>query len=780
MGKDLVVVESPAKARTVGRFLGSRYQTLASMGHVRDLSDKKKRGKPGVHGVLIDDDGFHPEYMVMPDKKKIVTQLRKASRDADVVYLATDPDREGEAISWHLLEAANIARSKVKRVVFHEITKEAISEAFEHPRELDYNLIDAQQARRILDRLVGYRLSPVLWGKVKRGLSAGRVQSVALRLVVDREREIDAFVPVEYWSIESTLAKSAQDDGERRVDFKAALHSIKVKGKGRKRIEISSGDRAHEIVADIEGAEFKVDTVRKRETRRRPAAPFITSTMQQEASRKLRFTARRTMQVAQQLYEGISIGSEGEVGLITYMRTDSTNVASVALQEANSYIKEKFGAEYAPKSPRTYTRKVKGAQEAHEAIRPTSIMRAPESIRQYLNGEQFRLYDLIWKRMLASQMTDALFDSTRVDIGVKSAKSDNVYMFRASGSVLKFPGFRTLYMEGSDDNSNEDDETPPLPELADGDALDCLKITPDQHFTQPPPRFTDATLIRAMEEQGIGRPSTYAPIIATIMDRDYVRKERGRFLPTKLGLVVTDFLKPNFPDVMNIGFTAQMEERLDNIADGELKWEPMLKEFYGPFDESIAKTMSEVERIPREWLEEETGEACELCGNQMVIKSGRYGRFIACRGYPECKNTKPLESPEERAIRELVSEDVDEYCEKCERPMVVKTGRNGRFLACTGYPECKNAKPLPVGVDCPDCGNVLVERKQKGKNGRIFYSCSNYPECKFAANPLPQPCPDCGKLLVTLGRGRKNARCLDASCGFQGPVPQEEMEEAVV
>ena len=774
MAKDLVVVESPAKARTVGRFLGSRYQTLASMGHVRDLSDKKKRGAAGVNGVEIDDEGFHPEYTVMPDKKKIITQLRKASREADVVYLATDPDREGEAISWHLLEAAKIAKSKVKRVVFHEITKEAINEAFDHPRELDYNLIDAQQARRILDRLVGYRLSPVLWGKVKRGLSAGRVQSVALRLVVDREREIDAFVPVEYWSIESMFAKKLLN-GDKRIDFKAALHSLK----GKKRIEISDGDRAHEIVADLEGADFNVGTVRKRETRRRPAAPFITSTMQQEASRKLRFTARRTMQVAQQLYEGISIGSEGEVGLITYMRTDSTNVASAALNEANEYIKSKFGSDFAPAKPRTYTKRVKGAQEAHEAVRPTSILRSPDNIRQYLNGEQFRLYDLIWKRMLASQMTDALFDSTRVDIDAKSAKTDNVYMFRATGSVMKFAGFRTLYMEGSDDNGAEDDETPPLPELADGDALDCLKTTPEQHFTQPPPRYTDATLIRSMEEQGIGRPSTYAPIISTIMDRDYVRKERNRFMPTKLGLVVTDFLTPNFPDVMNIGFTAQMEERLDDIADGELEWEPMLKEFYGPFDESIAKTMTEAERIPREWLEEETAEVCEQCGNSMVIKSGRYGRFIACKGYPECKNTKPVESPEEKAIRELVSEDVDEFCEKCERPMAVKTGRNGRFLACTGYPECKNAKPLAVGVACPDCGNDLVERKQKGKNGRIFYSCSNYPECKFAANPLPQPCPDCGKLLVTRGRGRKNARCMDDECGFTGATPQEEVEEAV-
>ena len=760
MAKDLVVVESPAKARTVGRFLGSRYSTLASMGHVRDLP----KGKMGVE---IDDEGFHPTYTVMPDKKKIVTQLRKASKDAEIVYLATDPDREGEAISWHLLSAANIAPSKVKRVVFHEITKEAINEAFDHPRELDYNLIDAQQARRILDRLVGYRLSPVLWGKVRRGLSAGRVQSVALRLVVDREREIDAFVPVEYWSIDAMLAKHEQSDAK-RIEFKAALHSLK----GKRRIEIGDGERAHELTTDLDGAGFSVESVRKRETRRRPAAPFITSTLQQEASRKLRFTARRTMQVAQQLYEGLSIGDEGEVGLITYMRTDSTNVAAPALKEASDYIKAKFGSKYAPKAPRTYTKKVKGAQEAHEAIRPTSILRAPQEIRAYLNNEQFRLYDLIWKRMLASQMTDALFDSTRVDISAKSGKSANEYLFRATGSVLKFAGFRTLYMEGSDDNDDADEDTPPLPELAGGDALDCLSITPDQHFTQPPPRFTEPTLIRALEEQGIGRPSTYAPILGTIVDRDYVLKDGGRFVPTRLGIVVTDLLTANFPDVMNVGFTAMMEQQLDNIAEGQRAWEPMLKEFYDPFDELIEKTMKEAERVPRELLEEETGEFCEKCESPMVIKSGRYGRFMACSGYPECKNTRPVESEEERAVRERVSEETDAHCEKCERPMVVKSGRNGRFLACSGYPECKNAKPLPVGVDCPKCGGDLVERKQRGRNGKIFYGCINYPECKSVVNPLAQPCPDCGKLLASAGR--RKARCLDDACGYEGAVPQAE------
>ena len=768
MAKDLVIVESPAKARTVQRFLGNKYVAKASMGHVRDLPKTKM-------GIEIEEDGFKPTYRVMNDKRKVVSELTKSAKSAGTVYLATDPDREGEAISWHLVEAAKIPLDKTKRVVFHEITREAIHEAFNHPRELDYNLIDAQQARRLLDRLVGYRLSPVLWGKVKRGLSAGRVQSVALRLVVDREREITAFAPVEYWTIDAKLAKHLRAD-EKRIEFKAVLHSLKGK---RKKIEISNGEEAARLTSDLDGADYVVDSVRKRQTRSRPAPPFITSTLQQEASRKIRFTARRTMVVAQQLYEGLNIGDEGAVGLITYMRTDSTNVAAAALKEAGDYIKDKFGAEYAPKSPRVYTRKVKGAQEAHEAIRPTSIMRAPQAIRQYLSNEQYRLYDLIWKRMLASQMNDALFDSTRVDINAKGRRSDTEYVFRATGSVLKFPGFRVLYMEGADDAASENEETPPLPELEKGDGLDCMGLASDQRFTQPPPRFTEATLIRALEEQGIGRPSTYAPILATIMDRDYVQKENNRFVPTRLGTVVTDLLIANFPDIMDVGFTATMEEQLDEVAEGDREWEPVLKEFYHPFDLSIEKAMKEAERVPRELLDEETDEVCEKCESPMVIKSGRYGRFLACTGYPECKNTRPVESDEERALRERVSEEVDEFCEKCERPMVVKTGRNGRFLACSGYPECKNAKPFLVGVDCPDCGGDLAERKQKGRNGRVFYGCVNYPECKFTANPLPQPCPDCGKLLVTQGRGRKNARCLDNECGFKGPTPEsQELEKA--
>ena len=715
MAKNLVIVESPAKARTVGRFLGKDYRAEASMGHVRDLPQKDL-------GVEITDGRFKPVYKVLPDKRKIVSELARAAKEASTIYLATDPDREGEAISWHLLEASSIDPSKTKRVVFHEITRDAIEEAFRHPRDLDENLIDAQQARRVLDRLVGYKLSPLLWRKVRRGLSAGRVQSVALRLIVDREEEVARFVPVEYWTIDAALTKGS-------AGFKARLRSVKGK---RGTIEMGAEAAAAAILKDLDGAGYSVDLVKKREARSRPAPPFITSTLQQEAARKLRFTARRTMQVAQQLYEGLPLGDEGPTGLITYMRTDSTNVASSALSEAAAYIKRRFGAEYAPKSPRRYKRKVKGAQEAHEAIRPTSIGREPAALRSHLTNEQFRLYDLIWKRMLASQMSDALFDATTVDIAAKCARVDTVYLFRATGSVLKFKGFRTVYMEDRDDADESDQETAPLPDLANGDILECKKLKPEQHFTQPPPRFSEASVIKALEENGIGRPSTYAPIIATILDRDYVRKETGRFVPTKLGTAVTRLLTAHFANIMEVGFTARIEDELDEIANGEKAWEPMLKEFYGPFDEALELAMEKAERVPRDQIDEES----------------------------------------------------DEVCEKCERPMVIKSGRFGRFLSCSGFPECRNSRPLlsRVGVDCPKCGNDLVERrskgKGKGKGGRLFYGCTGYPACDFATNsrPLPQPCPECGEML--LASGRSNARC--SSCDFKGPVPKEEPVEAAV
>ena len=714
MAKDLVIVESPAKARTIARFLGNKYEAKASMGHVRDLPRKEM-------GVSVEDNSFQPKYTVPADKRKVVSELAKASKDAGTVYLATDPDREGEAISWHLIKAAKIDESKVKRVVFHEITKDAVQEAFDNPRGLDHDLIDAQQARRVLDRLVGYDLSPVLWKKVRKGLSAGRVQSVALRLIVDRETEIGAFTPEEYWSIEVQLAQRVQVGDA--VPFEAKLRAIAgQKGK----LHITNGDEAQRITADLEGADFKVESVRKKERHSRPSPPFITSTLQQEASRKLRMTSRRTMAIAQQLYEGVSLGDQGSEGLITYMRTDSTNVAQSALQETGAYIKQKYGPQYAPKSPRVFTKKARGAQEAHEAIRPTSIDREPDSVKKHLNREQLQLYGLIWRRMVASQMADALLDSTTVDVVADGVKSGTRHELRATGSILKFPGFRRVYMEDRDDSAASDsDETAPLPDLADGESVDCLSLAPEQHFTEPPPRYTEATIIKELEEQGIGRPSTYAPTIATVMDRDYVRKDQGRFVPTKLGIAVNKLLTAHFPDIIDVGFTARVEEELDDIANGQREWTPVLQEFHGPFAQSVEKAMKEAERVPRDQIDEESDEVCEVCGRPMVIKTGRFGRFLSCSGFPECRNSRPL----------------------LER----------------------------VGVECSEDGGDLVERRSRGKGGRRFYGCSNYPNCTFAVNqkPLPQPCPECGKLLIA--SGRSNAKC--TSCEFKGPVPEEELVE---
>ena len=712
MAKDLVIVESPAKARTVGRFLGREYEAMASMGHVRDLPKREI-------GVAVDN-GFKPKYSVLPDKKKVVAELKKASAAADTVYLATDPDREGEAIAWHLIEAAKISKSKVRRVVFHEITAPAVKAAFDHPRSIDLRLIDAQQARRVLDRLVGYDLSPVLWKKVRRGLSAGRVQSVALRLIVDREHEIRAFVSEEYWTIEALLARA--DAGSEPVAFKAGLRAVKGK---RGRISIPNGEEAARITSDLEPAGFSVAKVATKERRSRPAPPFITSSLQQEAFRKLRFTTRQTMAVAQQLYEGIDIGSEGSVGLITYMRTDSTNVAMSAVHETRDYIRERFGPGYAPERSRTYTKKVKGAQEAHEAIRPTSVRRDPDSVGRFLRSDQRRLYDLIWRRMVASQMTDALLDATTVDIEADGARSGAVYEFRATGSVIKFPGFRRLYLEDRDDVAKDKDADAPLPMLEKDGILESRGVTPSQHFTQPPPRYTEASLVRALEEQGIGRPSTYAPTIATVLARDYARKDRNRLMPTKLGIAVSGLLTQHFPDIMDVGFTARVEEELDDIASGEREWTPVLKEFYGPFAESVQRALVEADRVPRDQIDEES----------------------------------------------------DEVCDECERPMVIKSGRFGRFLSCSGFPDCRSSKPLMqrTGVDCPEDGGELVERqgRGKGRGPKKFYGCTNYPECTFTTNqrPLPQPCPDCRKLLVA--SGRENARC--GSCGFKGPVPEEEV-----
>jgi DNA topoisomerase-1 len=695
MSKNLVIVESPAKAKTLGQFLGSDYTVKASLGHVRDLPQKEL-------GIDIDND-FSPKYVVSRGKKKVLKEIKEGAKSAKAVYLATDPDREGEAISWHLVAAAGLGKMHLKRVVFHEITKEAITDAFKHPRAIDLKLVNAQQARRILDRLVGYKLSPVLWKSVRPGLSAGRVQSVAVKLIVDREAEILGFVPVEHWSIEAELAKEAK----KSPSFRAGLVGLANGAK----IELKGEEQAQKLVKTLEKADYAVSAVREKRTARQPAPPFITSTLQQEAWRKFRFSAKQTMAIAQQLYEGLPLGKAGHAGLITYMRTDSTTVSASALAEARAYITERYGADFLPPTPRRFAKKVKGAQEAHEAIRPTSIHREPEQIKPYLNSEQLKLYTLIWQRMVASQMAAAQVDTTTVDIEAKAAKEK--YLFRAAISVIAFPGFLTLYQEGKDEEENGGKKSK-LPELVKGEQLRLLQLLPEQHFTQPPPRYTEATLIKALEENGIGRPSTYAPILTLIQERGYVERRSGKLGPTELGSIVSNLLSKHFADIVNVGFTAQMEEKLDQIAAGDLEWVPMLHEFYNPFQETISKATKAITKV---------------------------------------------------------SEPTDEICEKCGRPMVIKWGRQGKFISCSGFPECKNARSIVVniGVKCPRCKGELVERKSK--RGYTFYGCGNYPKCEFAVwnKPLPKPCPQCQELLTLSKKG--TAKC--SQCSYEGEVGEE-------
>ena len=769
-GKSLVIVESPAKARTVGQILGRRYVVTASQGHVRDLP----KGKMGVD---LEND-FEPSYVTMRDKMPLVKEIKRAGDEASDIYLATDPDREGEAISWHLQTAAGwdkAAAKPPKRVVFHEITKDAVEEAFRHPREIDMKLVNAQQARRILDRLVGYQISPLLAKRVQRGLSAGRVQSVALRLVTDREKEIRAFVPEESWTLDAQLHKSVEPATKANL-FPAALHSIKG---NRRRLTISVEEEARAYEAELKDASYTVADVRKREVRQRPSAPFTTSTLQQEAGRKLRFTAQRTMSVAQQLYEGLSVGSEGSVGLITYMRTDSTQVADTAVQEARQHIREKYGKEYIPDKPRSYRTRTKAAQEAHEAIRPTSIVRTPESLKDHLTAEQFRLYNLIWSRMLASQMADARSDATTVDIDAAckaqaGGGAGRVFNFRATGSVLKFPGFRTLYMEGKDEGDAEEN-TNSLPELTVGDPLNCQSLEANQHFTQPPPRFTEATLVKAMEERGIGRPSTYAPTIGVLLARNYVSKENNALHPTLLGTTVSDLLTQFFVDIMNPDFTAHMEEKLDEVSQGERDWVPMLEEFYGPFAEHLLNANENMPRVKPD--DEATDETCENCGMPMVIKTGRFGRFMACTGYPQCRTTRQIKESGD-GPEAVADTETDEVCEQCGKPMVLKTGRYGQFIACSDYPKCKNTHPMKTGASCPLCGGDLVER---GSRRGVFYGCSNYPECRYTNNrrPLPDPCPECQGLMVANRDG--SAACTVCAWKVEAPgSANAESELAVV
>lgn len=739
----LVIVESPAKAKTINKILGKEFTVRASVGHVKDLPKKEL-------GVDVENN-FTPQYVVIPGKEKIIKELKKASKEADRVFLAPDPDREGEAIAWHIASEISDKKSKtlnekIYRIIFNEITERAVREAIKNPEKIDMNKVEAQQARRILDRLVGYGLSPLLWRKVRRGLSAGRVQSVAVRVVVDREREIEAFKSEEYWSINSEF------EGSKPPKFWARLSKINqesgVRGQGSEtesKFLIPNGEAANTIVNDLKDKEFVLSKIERKHRKRMPYPPFITSTVQQEAARKLRFTAKKTMAIAQQLYEGIELGEEGAVGLITYMRTDSHRVAPEAQEWARKLIERVYGRDYIPENPPFYKSKA-SAQEAHEAIRPTYSDKRPEAIKQFLSKEQYALYALIWNRFISSQMTPAQLEQTIFNIVSRDTSHVSrltPYEFRASGTVVRFDGFMALYTEGKDEVEEENGLT--LPAVKEGEGLKLLNLMPKQHFTQPPPRYTEATLVKALEEEGIGRPSTYATILSTIQDRKYVHKTDGKFSPTELGIVVNDYLVERFPELIDVSFTAKMEDELDHIEDGKMKWEKVVKDFYKPFNTDLTEAIKTVGKVKPKDIPTET--TCEKCGQPMVIRWGRHGRFLACTGFPECKNTKPLkgegsgESPE---AAENIQQQTDEKCDKCGSPMVIKSGRYGKFLACSKYPECKNAKPLSTGIKCPDDGGDIAERRSK--RGKQFWSCTNYPKCKFASwyKPVAQKCPKCG------------------------------------
>ncbi len=758
MPDKLVIVESPAKARTIQKYLGPGFRVTSSMGHVRDLP-KKDLAIDLAHD-------FMPVYEIT--KQKVVSELRQAVKKAEAVYLATDPDREGEAIAWHITQAVGIPRDiPVYRVVFQEITRNAVQTAVANPRQINTNLVDAQQARRVLDRLVGYQLSPLLWDKVKRGLSAGRVQSVAVRLIVTREQEIEAFKPVEYWTIEADLLKQHAEDlthdqpqpsseaRHKKDTFRAVL--IERGGKKLDKFAIESQEQAHGIVAELEHARYQVQKVTRKDKRRNPAPPFTTSTLQQEASRKLGFSARKTMSLAQQLYEGVDIGGvDGSIGLITYMRTDSTSVAQEAQQEAQQVIERRYGKEYLPEKPPHYKQHAKGAQEAHEAIRPTSIQRDPESLIAVLDRDMYRLYELIWKRFLASQMAAAIFDSTTVDIAawINGQQSPPPYLFRATGSILKFPGFLAVYNVSLDEGEEEEDREKRLPPLTESELLDLVALLPLQHFTEPPPRYTEASLVKELERLGIGRPSTYAQIISTIQDREYVSLTEKKLIPTTLGRIVTDLLVTHFPTIVDYDFTSALEQELDDIAVGEKQWVPVLRAFYGPFAHTLEEARQSMRNVKHEEIS--TGLRCPKCQvGHLVIKFGRHGEFLACSRYSKeggkesCDFTSDFHRDNEgHIVLESASsaETSDVMCNLCGRPMVLKKSRFGLFYGCSGYPECKNTRrvgkdgkpvplPIPTGITCPKChqGEILQRR---GKFGRPFFGCSRYPDCDYTTSDL--------------------------------------------
>ena len=795
MGKNLLIVESPAKARTINKYLGKDFIVKASVGHVVDLP-------PRDLGVDIEKD-FQPKYQVIKGKEKILRELRKAAEKADQIYLAPDPDREGEAIAMHIAQKLGRPLDSYHRVLFHELTKKAIQKAIAQPQKLNQHRYDSQQARRVLDRLVGYQISPILWEKVKRGLSAGRVQSVALRLVVERERAIRAFVPQEYWSVTAHLK------ADQPPVFKARL--TRVDGK---KFDPKNQQQAQAGVEAIQSGPFTVASIKKRKRQQKPAPPFITSTLQQEAFRKLGFTPKRTMALAQRLYEGLEIG-EGQVGLITYMRTDSTRLSAEAVDEARSFIDQRFGPDYLPKSPNVY--KAKGsAQDAHEAIRPTSAMRTPESLSKYLKRDELRLYRLIWNRFVACQMAPARFDQTQVEIA--SGRGT----LRASGQVLVFKGFMAVYVEDKDDNGK--DSAPAeasLPPLEEGQVLELVKLEPKQHFTQPPPRFTEASLVKELEEKGIGRPSTYAAILSTLQDKDYVIKDRGKRLrPTELGEMVSDLLVENFPQVMEVDFTAGLEEALDKVEEGTQDWRQLLRDFYGPFSHALKAARTNMRQIKGKGLA--TDVKCPDCGKPLMIRLGKNGEFLACSGYPDCKFTSDFTRDEKGRIQLAAPPpDPGVKCDKCGAPMQVKSGPYGPFLACSAYPKCKNimgldaegnpvAKPepellgekcpkcggelvikptrsggkfiscsnypkcrysrgLPVGVACPKCGGDIVEKRSR--RGKPFYGCDNFPRCDFAVwdKPVAEPCPECGHPFLVEKKTRQGTviACPEKGCGYK-------------
>ena len=819
MTKGLVIVESPAKAKTIQKYLGKGFTVEASLGHVKDLPKS-------TLGVDVDND-FDTEYVVIPGKEKVVARLKKLAQGMDTIYLAPDPDREGEAIAAHLAEELgdngktkkkkkkkDAEPERIRRVTFNEITQRAVREAFEHPRDIDQNLVDAQQARRVLDRLVGYQVSPLLWDKVRRGLSAGRVQTVALRLIVEREREIKAFEKKEYWTIDANLA------GPKPPAFDA-----RFLGKGEEKIEVNNGDDAEKIRAALENAEWLVRTVDRKERRRNATPPFTTSKLQQDSSRKLRFSVKRTMMIAQRLYEGVELGDEGLVGLITYMRTDSVRVSNEALAEVREYIKSQYGDPYLPETPNAYKEK-KAAQAAHEAIRPTSVMRHPDQIKQYLKEDEFKVYKLIWQRFVASQIMPAVFDQTTVDIDAKSGAE--TFWFRVTGSVLKFDGFLKVYEESKEGKDEEDEELKhKLPALEPGQKLTLKALKPEQHFTEPPPRYNEASLVKELEERGIGRPSTYSAILSTIQERQYVQKFGGKFTPTEIGLVVTDLLVENFPDIFDIQYTARLEEELDEIEEGKETWTHALGDFYKKFEKDLRYASKHMENIKR--MEKPTDEKCERCGSPlvikwgkhgsfyacssydkedpnsctftkenpinlpdldsadvqettqeeycencgrvMVLKRGRFGQFMACTGYPDCKTTRRLDQG-----KKVPDIPLDEVCPKCGRNMMIRHGRYGEFTTCSGYPECKYVKQNFIGVKCPLCkeGELVEKRARKGNT---FYGCGNYPKCKFtsAHKPIAEKCPSCGHeyLVEKFLKAGPVIACPNKECEYERALPVE-------